>query len=68
MGLLYELFNTTFPLLLVASGVAVIIRFRRSRGDERQQLKWFAYAVAVMTVVFVIWFSLALTGLVSPVH
>ena len=66
MGLLYEVVNTTFPILLVASGSAVVVRFRRSRGDERQQLKWFAYAVAVMTVVFVIWFTLALTGLVAP--
>ena len=66
MGLLYEVVNTTFPLLLVASGMAVIVRFRRSRGDERQQLKWFAYAVAVMTVVFVIWFSFAVAGLVEP--
>ena len=66
MGLLYGLVNITFPLLIVASGIAVIVRFRRSRGDERQQLKWFAYAVTVMTVVFVIWFSLALAGLVAP--
>jgi len=64
MGLLYELFNYTFPVLIVASGAAVIVRFRRSRGDERQQLKWFAYAVGVMIVLFVIWFSIALAGLV----
>jgi len=66
MGLLYEIFNYTFPLLIVASGAAVIVRFRRSRGDERQQLKWFAYAVGVMVFVFVTWFSLAVIGLVGP--
>src|SRR5918994_717051 len=44
MGMLYEFVNITFPLLIVASGMAVIVRFRRSRGGERQQLKWFAYA------------------------
>jgi hypothetical protein len=44
----------------------VIVRFRRSRGDERQQLKWFAYAVAVMVFLFLFWFSLALAGLVPP--
>jgi hypothetical protein len=66
IGVLYELANSVFPLLIVASGAAVIVRFRRSTGDERQQLKWFTYAVAVMTVVFVFWFSLALTGIVAP--
>ena len=66
MGVLYELANSVFPLLIVASGAAVIVRFRRSTGDERQQLKWFTYAVMVMTVVFVFWFSLALTGIVAP--
>ena len=54
----------TLPLPLVAGGTAVIVRFRRSRGDERQQLNWFAYAVAVMIVVFVSWLSLQLAGLV----
>jgi hypothetical protein len=58
--LLQEVVPLTFPLLVVVSGTAVIVRFRRSRGDERQQLKWFAYAVAVMIVVFVFWFSLEL--------
>jgi signal transduction histidine kinase len=42
-----------FPVLgaLLALGVlegvaAVVVRFRRSRGAERQQMKWFLYAVA----------------------
>jgi hypothetical protein len=64
MNLLVDLLYLTIPLLVVVSGTAVIARFRRSRGDERQQLKWFAYTVAVMVVVFVIWFSLELAGLV----
>jgi signal transduction histidine kinase len=41
-------------LLLVAS-VAPLLRMRRAQGDERQQLKWIAYAVlttAVGTIVF----------------
>ena len=65
MDLLLEALYFTLPLPLVAGGTAVIVRFRRSRGDERQQLKWFAYAVVVMVVLFVLWFSLQLAGLVT---
>jgi hypothetical protein len=36
--------------LLVATAASVIVRFRRSRGDERQQLKWMTYSVVVMVV------------------
>jgi hypothetical protein len=64
VNLLGEAMYLVLPLLLVPSGVAAIMRFRRSRGDERQQLKWFAYAVAVMVVVFGLWLSLAIAGLV----
>ena len=65
MNLLVEILYFTIPLPLVAGGTAVIARFRRSRGDERQQLKWFAYAVAVMVVMFAIWFLLELVGFVA---
>ena len=64
-NLLLELVYLTIPLLLVVGGAAVTARFRRSRGGERQQLKWFAYAVAVMVVLFVLWFSLQLAGLMT---
>jgi len=30
------------------SGASMVVRFRRSRGDERQQLKWMTYGVCVM--------------------
>ncbi len=64
VNLLGEAMYLVLPLLLVPSGAAAIVRFRRSRGDERQQLKWFAYAVAIMVVVFGLWLSLAIAGLV----
>ena len=52
-------------MLLVAGGAAVISRFRGATGEERQQIKWFAYAITVMVVVFVSWFSLILAGLIA---
>jgi hypothetical protein len=65
LSVLLELLYVTIPLLLVAGGMAVIVRFRRSRGDERQQLKWFAYAVGLMVVTFTVWFPLQVVGFVA---
>ena len=41
-------------LTALAAGIAVLLRLKRSRGVERQQLKWFVYAVTVMVVSVVI--------------
>jgi hypothetical protein len=38
--------------LLVLSAVSLVLRLRRATGGERQQLKWFVYAVALFAVVF----------------
>lgn len=54
----------SLPLLL-ASGLAVIVRFRRSRGEKRQQIKWFACAVLVMVFLFTLGQSPGLTQVVS---
>jgi signal transduction histidine kinase len=46
-----------WPVLLglfILAVLSMIIRFRRSRGVERQQLKWFAFAVVVLVTYFVI--------------
>jgi hypothetical protein len=43
-GLASTILNGLLQFLLAAAIVSVVVRFRRSRGVERQQLKWFAYA------------------------
>ena len=42
---------TLFLGAFVASVASLVLRFRRARGDERQQLKWFAFAAAVAGVI-----------------
>ena len=36
---------------MVAAVASVVLRFRRSRGVERQQLKWFTFAAALLVRV-----------------
>ncbi len=53
-------------LLVPICTISVLLRFRRSRGIERQQLKWFVYAMAVgligsLSLVAIAWFSLNVT-------
>jgi hypothetical protein len=38
----------------LAGGVSLVVRFRRARGVERQQLKWFAFSGVVFCAVFAI--------------
>jgi hypothetical protein len=44
------------PMMLLAGlggVISLLVRFRRARGDERQQIKWFAYA-ASLTLVWIL--------------
>jgi hypothetical protein len=64
-------FGVALVLTLSTACVAVIVRFRRSEGVTRQQMKWLAYAALVQ----IIWFplelalsrSVASTGIVGAV-
>jgi signal transduction histidine kinase len=38
---------------LIASIASLVVRYRRSRGEEREQLKWFAFA-AMSALIFVV--------------
>ena len=42
-----------FPLIL-ACIVSVFLRFRRARGVERQQLKWFTYGMTLSTLMLIV--------------
>ena len=45
---LSTILNGLLLLLLAAAVASMVIRFRRSNGIERQQLKWFTYAGVVV--------------------
>ena len=47
-------------ILLLIAGSCPFLRYRRAGGDERQQLKWFAYAVAITVVAIALSFVLTL--------
>ena len=50
-GILAVIRGILFPILvggIFAVAASVIVRFRRARGEERQQLKWFAYSVSFL--------------------
>jgi hypothetical protein len=52
---------------MAAAVASVVVRFRRSRGVERQQLKWFSYAAALLAVSFLLWGFLLPAGWVIDV-
>ncbi|MDQ3645635.1 MAG: hypothetical protein M3345_01715 [Actinomycetota bacterium] len=43
-----------FGIFAIAAALSPFLRLRSARGIERQQLKWFAYAAALVPVVFLV--------------
>ena len=50
--------NVLLVLCILAAATSVVLRFRRARGRERLQIKWFAYAGALVAVLL----GLAMAG------
>jgi hypothetical protein len=40
------------PLCMVASALSLVLRYRRSGGEEREQIKWIAFAGSFMVMVY----------------
>jgi len=53
-GLLFEPSFFVLLVTLIASAICMVLRLRRARGKERQQLKWVASAAALLGVAFVV--------------
>ena len=43
-----------FLLCMVASVLSLVLRFRRSIGEERQQIKWIAFAASLIGLLYVL--------------
>ena len=41
-------------LALLGAGASLVVRFRRTRGEQRQQVKWIAYAAALAGITEVV--------------
>jgi len=51
------------PLCILASALSLVLRFVRSRGEEREQIKWLAFAALILGLGFS---SFVIPGIIVP--
>src|SRR5215211_4192558 len=49
------------PLCMLASALSLVLRYRRSEGEEREQIKWIAFAASVVGLLYLITMVSSLT-------
>jgi uncharacterized membrane protein YozB (DUF420 family) len=52
-----DAFSIVFPLLalcILASALSLVLRYRHSRGEEREQIKLIAFAASLMAILFLV--------------
>jgi hypothetical protein len=42
------------PLCMIASALSLVLRYRRSGGEEREQIKWIAYSASAVGLLYLI--------------
>ena len=52
------------PLCILASAVSMVLRFRRSRGEVRQQIKWIAFVASFAGLLYL--FALVSPMIIAP--
>ena len=56
-------FLLMLPVCMLLSAVSLLLRFRHSEGEERQQVKWIAFAAGIIGVLYLI---VMIVSFVSP--
>ena len=52
VALVWPVVIALLPLCILASALSLVLRYRRSRGEERQQIKWIAFAASLVGLMF----------------
>ena len=47
-----QIITPLLPLCILASAVSMVLRFRRSRGEVRQQIKWVAFVASLTGLLY----------------